>query len=707
MVTNVKQDIPPPDDFKSEEKYVEWVRKIREEDIAFDRLNRNRGQEDSEFAAGYQWAAEDLQRREEQNAPCLKFNRSFSLLRQKLAARSRIRVGPRILPESAGKKYESVAAIREGLIRNIERNSDCGSCDSIVSQNQLMAGIGAYEIEIDFANNDVFDTEIFIRPAFFPFSVTFDKLSIDPTGRDARHAMIESYLDIDDFKRAYPKASLSSIDEDTQTTWSQRNNRSSSINGWLTDKTVRVAKVWRMRERTRKLVQMDNGDVVHLPDGENPETFAIPDAMGGASFVMRDPSTGELVMRDSPELYAEGVITNGIEILKGPFEMSIDRVPLIRVPGWVVPLGDRIERFSLFSFAKDAMRFYNYIRSDIIERQIFRPRFAWTANEEEVQGREALWSNSHLARNAIGLHKGPSGGGPQPVLPPAVDQGAILQSQAAIQDILDIFDVRPAPVSQGATPPTASALDMLQNISDASNFVFDEAYFAAKREAYRIINQLIPKVYNTTRIIKVLGEDDQLKTAIINDPENPESADVTIGKYSVAVDVGPSLLTRRAQSAEFMKTMINSAPDAASIVFDKLIELQNIQGGDVLARRWRERFGIKDEEEAQSPEAQAAAQQQMALQQAQIDMQLRTAQADLDLKLAEIEVKRATAQAQLATVESEVAQAVERRAIAKANLDEAAARVLEIGARARLSEAKTEEIIDNMSNPQLQQETKR
>lgn len=698
MVTNVKQDVPPPDDFKSEKEFVDWVRQQREDDLDFDRLNRNRGQEDSEFAAGYQWSQEDLDRRKNQGAPSLTFNRSFSLLRQKLGARSKIRVGPRILPESTGKQYENVASIREGLIRSIERNSDCGSCDSIVSQNQLVAGVGAYEIAVDYANNDVFEHDIFIRAIFNPFAVSWDKLSTDPTGRDARHAMIETYIDKEDFARAYPKASATSIDSVSDSSWESFNGtRKVTTSGWITDKTIRVATVWRMRERTRKIAMLTNGEIVELPEGQDPSQFIKPDGQGGFLAVMQHPTTGEPVVRDSPVRYAEGTITNGVEVLREPFELPIDRVPLIRVPGWTIPIGDRIERFGLFSFAKDAMRFHNYVRSDRIERIIFRPRFGWIANEEEIQGRESLWANSHLARNAIGLHKGPSGGGPKPVEPPTVDQASIMESESAVQDILDIFDVRPQPVAQGATPPTASSLEMLQTISEASNIVFDEAYFAGKREVYRTINQLIGFVYDTPRLVKVLGEDDQLKEAILNDPENPESVDITTGKYSVSVDIGPSLLTRRAQSVEFMKTMINSSPDAAAIVFDKLIELQNIQGGDVIARRWRARAGIPDEEEANTPEAQAAAQQQAELQAFQLENQLKLAEAEVQLKLADIEVKKADAAAKQATAESEIAQAEQRSATALAAQQEAAARVKEIEARTRLAEAQVEKTIVEMS----------
>ena len=170
--------------------------------------------------------------------------------------------------------------------------------------------------------------------------------------------------------------------------------------------------------------------------------------------------------------------------------------------------------------------------------------------------------------------------------------------------------------------------------------------------------------------------------------------DVTTGKYAVSVDVGPSLLTRRAHSVEFLKTIINSAPDAASIVFDKLIELQNIQGGDVLARRWRERFGISDEEEEPTPEEQQQAQLQAQLQMLELENQIKLAHAELQLKEAEVEAKRAETDFKTATADSERAQAEERRTAALANVEQAAAKIQETEARTRLTEAQIQKTIN-------------
>jgi len=683
--TSVEKLISPPDDFESAEKFAEWVREQRELDQDFDRTNRLRGQEDARFGAGYQWDPVDKQRREDQNAPCLSYNRSFSLIRQKLASRKRLQVSPRVQPESAGPQYEAIASVREGLIRNVERISDSGALDTVVSQNQYLSGIGCYEVAVDYANADTFDYDIWLKAVRDPFAVTWDRLSIDPTGRDARHVMIETYLDIDDFKKTFPDASTESIDTDNTWLWSGQEKRT-GLGTWITSKTVRVATVWRMRERQRTLVMMTNGDVEPLPEGETPETYTKMDGEGQPITVMVHPETGEHITRDAPVKYAEGYITNGVDILKGPFTLDIDRVPLVRVPGWIVPLGETTERFGLISFAKDPMRFFNFVRSDRAERIVFRPRFSFTANKEEVEGLEELWSNAHTKRGEIGIHNGPPGGGPQQVQPPSVDSASIAESEAAVQDIMDVFDIQQQ-AELGKTPPTASGLEMLQSISDASNVIFDELYLAAKRECYRIINQLIPYVYDTPRLIKVLGEDEKLKDALINDPLNPESVDVTIGKYSVNTDVGPSLLTRRAHSIEFLKTAINSMPEAATPLFADLIELMAIPNGDKLARNWRNHFGIRDEDEEVTPEEQAQAEMQAQIEMKQLENQLKLAELEVQKAEAEVRLREADIAMKNATADSELAQAQERRSQALGDMEVAAARVRELDARARLSEA--------------------
>lgn len=679
--------------FSNNGELLEYVRESRQEDLDSDRHNRERGLEDTVVAAGRQWPKAEYDWRTENGVPAMTFNQAPALLRHRLASRARTRIGPEVIPQSVGKKYDNIAKIREGIIRNVERNSRIRQVDALVSQQQLVSGISNYEIVVDYANADVFERDIFIRCSVNPFAYIWDRLAFEPTGRDARRVMTETYISKKDFKKQFPKAAPVDIGEDPVTTFSLAGlptTQHTAFGDWLSNETVRVATVWLMQERRRTLAQLTNGDVRDIT-GQDPRDVAVPDGAGGFHTILIDPLSGEPVMRESPVKTAKGFVTNGKEILRAPVELEIDRVPVVRVPGWLVFTGERIERFGMVHDAKDALRFNNYVRSDRIERIVFRNRASFEALQGSLTPEQIeRYENSHRLRGGVLEYKDKR---PDQVLPPVVDQAAIIETEAAQKSILDIFDIRPGLAGQqGLTPPSGVSLARQTEISDNGGVIFDEMLIAAKEEVYGVINQLITQTYDTIRITKIVGEDEVLQDAILNDPENPESADMTIGKYAVIAKTGPSAETQRERLMSMLETMFNASPEMMALVAPELIELYNIHGTEGLVSALRERGGLGGEEREPTPEEAAQAAQMEALQQRMLEMEMRMQELAVQEKEAAIAVKMADVEQKRAVADSEVAQAEERRAAAELRVADSASKTAESEKRIGLIEAQIRKI---------------
>lgn len=681
------------EDEKNRKKLCEQIRQWRQDDLDQDSRNRDRGIDDSRYAAGYQWPLEDYRWRKANNIPAMTFNMVPSLLRHRLGARARKRVGPKIDPINVGERYAGIAEIREGLIRNIERNSGMATIDAIVSQSQLISGIGNYEIAIEYANNDVFDTDIRIKTDQNPWSYIWDGLSTDPTGRDARRVIKETVMSRKDFIKKYPKSTVASIGENpiNMTTYplTTKVGTEGLMAEWINEDTVRVALVWTMHTKERDIVLLTNGDVVPLPNGVAASEYEVPDGAGGFHTVVVSKETGMPMVRRSPVKFARGVLTNGIELLADPYEIEIDRVPIVRVPGWLIQAGEKLERYGMISFAKDALTFYNYVKSDRIERIVYRNRAQYEAQEEALSPEQELqYRNAHKLRGGVLKYRGPK---PEQVEAPVVDQAAIIETQAAQESIYDIFDIRPGLAGQqGMTPPSGISLEQQMNITDTGGIIYDEMMIEAKKEVYRVINQMIPVVYDAPRIEKIVGSDGRIKDAILNDPENPESVDVTLGKYAVDASVGPSADTQRAQAIEFYQTMFNANPELMGLVAPELIELLNIPGTEKLVDALRERSGVVDKD---NPEAQAAAAKQAELEQKMQDMQIELQQLQIEKVRADAQAKMADAEAKMAMAESERAQAEERRAKMEADTEASMSKVAEMMERVNLIVAQTEKVM--------------
>jgi hypothetical protein len=218
-----------------------------------------------------------------------------------------------------------------------------------------------------------------------------------------------------------------------------------------------------------------------------------------------------------------------------------------------------------------------------------------------------------------------------------------------------------------------------QRVGEVGTVIYDDNLNAAIEECGKVINHLIPFVYDTPRTVKVLGADLRTEQLVrVNDDGDPGSVDITLGKYSATVTTGPSYTTRRVESREEMMAMVNAMPQTMAVAADKIVEAQDWPGAEEIARRLRTQLPAgmvseQDMDEAQLQQQQAAAQQAQAqaeLQQQLLQLEIADKQADLALKqigVAEKQAKiveaQARAQQAIATAEkvlSEVGVAQEK-----------------------------------------------
>jgi hypothetical protein len=66
-----------------------------------------------------------------------------------------------------------------------------------------------------------------------------------------------------------------------------------------------------------------------------------------------------------------------------------------------------------------------------------------------------------------------------------------------------------------------------------------------------------------------------------------KNSDVTMGKYSVTVSVGPASETKRTLAAEQMMAFVNAVPQAAANVMDLVAEAQDWPKATEFARRFK------------------------------------------------------------------------------------------------------------------------
>jgi hypothetical protein len=254
---------------------------------------------------------------------------------------------------------------------------------------------------------------------------------------------------------------------------------------------------------------------------------------------------------------------------------------------------------------------------------------------------------------------------------------------------------------------SGTAIDARQRQSENSTYHYTDNQAKGIRQVGRIVLDLIPKIYDTARVMKIMHEDgtDADVHLIPNAPQahqqvamtpqgpqpvNPDQADAinadpdqpdvrvifnpNVGKYDVEADVGPPYATAREEAANAFSQIMAQNPAAFQIIGDFWAQNSDFPGADALAERLRK--GLPPQY-AGGPSTQVQQLQQQAQQMAQQAHQLlgqadqEIAQLKQQLQAAQLTAKDKTGANTIADYEAET-----KRLQAVATADPAAAQVI-------------------------------
>lgn len=564
-----RPDIKAPDDFENETDFLAHMRKVYEDDAQADKLNADAALEDLRFFVSDQWDEGVRARREAARKPVLTIDRLNAFVAQIVGNRRLNETTIKILPDNGG--TEATARVREGLVRSIQKISRADIAYDTTMLNTAVCGIGNFQCYLDYENDDVFEQKICISAIPNALAVVWDRMLTDPTGSDAGHVFVVDSLPRDYFKQKYPWAQPADIE------FVSASSVYPTLGDWVTQDNVRVVSFWRMRTRKRTLALMQTGATVDITDDKTPETTA--------QIITRPDGTP--IMREVDRKYAEMYLCSGTDILEGPYELQISRVPVFRVPAWEAWVGETKHRWGLVRKMKDAQRQHNYMRSAVMEKIMQSPRAVWTASAEAVAGREKDWRNSHLSDDPLLIYNGDAGQPPVRTPPAQVENALLTMAELTTQDLKDVSNIHEANLGMPSNEVSGVAIQARQRVSDTGTVIYHDNLNAAIEQCGMVINDLIPTVYDTPRIIRVLGEDARQDLQAINDMGNPKSVDITSGKYAVSVSTGPSYQTKRVEATQSMMAFINAAPQIAGITLDLIAEAMDWPKHEEFARRIR------------------------------------------------------------------------------------------------------------------------
>lgn len=616
-----------PEGFDSEEDFIHDMREQYQHDVDFDRINRYEMIDDLRFAAGEQWDPVVLQQRK--GLPCLVINTIPQFTAQLVGDWRESRKAIKVIPSNEADS--DLADIREDLVRNIEMESRADRSYDQSFESMVMCGDGSFKVTVEYAKDDVFDQDIFIRPIEDVLSVVWDRFSVDPTGRDAKRVFVDDRIPKDEYNRKWPGDAGGSdlVQED-------KIDRV-TMAGWQDEESYRVTEYWRMIEREKTLALFDSGQIYEIDETNMEDLFQKHGT----------PTKTRVVWCR----YAQMHYCSGSKILAGPYEYRLNRLPIIRMSGRVVNVAGRRVRYGLVRFMKDPSRLKNFWRSIAAEQLGYAPKAQWLATQSAIEGRQEAFRKAHLTRDPLLIVNDEAviGQNIQRIEPPA-PQNAIFQEVAMnTQDMKDVSGIQDASLGMRSNETSGKAIMNRQHEGDIASQTYYDNSDAALLEAGDVINQLIPQIYDGTRVVRLIGKDQAIKFQRVNDPMDPHSIDLAAGMFDVALSTGTSYTTQREAAAQAMMDAVQVWPQLMEIAGDLVAKAQMWPGAEELAERLQktvpQQFLSPEEQAKNGPPPippQAVQQMQQALQQLQAEnAQLKT---DKTIEFKKLEIESYNAQ---------------------------------------------------------------
>jgi hypothetical protein len=581
--------------------------------------------DDLRFMAGspdnqWQWPADVLATRgsvqgQTINArPCLTINKLPQHVRQVTNEQRQNRPSGKVIPADDNADVQ-VAEIFNGVVRHIEYMSDADVAYDTACDNQVTYGEGYIRLLTEYCNEESFDQDIKIGRVRNAFSVYMDPTIQDPCGADAEWCFVTEDILISDYERMFPDASPVS-------TIMSQGVGNESMAQWLAEDTIRIAEYF--------YKSYEKATLNLYPDNQTAFKGTPQDA--NLQMMFGKPIRSREVDRQK----VMWMKTNGFDILDER-EWPGKWIPVVRVVGNEWEVEGKLYISGLVRNAKDAQRMYNYWTSQEAEMLALAPKAPFIGYGGQFEGYEMQWKTANTT-NWPYLEVNPDvtdGAGavlplPQRAAPPLPQTGLIQAKMGAGEDIKATTGQYDASLGQQGNERSAKAIVAREKQGDVGTYHYVDNLARAIRHITRQIVDLIPKIYDTQRIARIIGVDGDVDMVKFNPTQKEPVKEIRdemgaliekvynpgVGTYDVMVTTGPGYMTKRQEALDAMSQILQSNPALWSVAGDLFIKNMDWPGAQEMAERFKKILDPKVLSEGdQSPEMMAAQQQMEAMTQ--------------------------------------------------------------------------------------------
>lgn len=311
----------------------------------------------------------------------------------------------------------------------------------------------------------------------------------------------------------------------------------------------------------------------------------------------------------------------------------------------------------------DTQKYINYLGTQaayILKISRYDQFIGSKANVRSLDTQQA-WRDPASVKGLLTYDESPSGAKPEQVKPPELSVSLTQQYQRAIEDLYTSTGLYPTRLGQQGNEVSGKAIDARTRQGSYPTYVVFNSINEAITAGGTIVNQMIPRVYDTQRVINLMTPDKGRQNITVNEELDYYGEkiknDLRNGEFEVKLVAGPSFEGQKAEALNSLNMVLNANPSLLNIIADlyaenlpltNTIEIKNrlktIVPPEILEAG---KTGQMPQKTAQ-PNAQDAAamaeiefkQQQIELQKQELALKMQEQQAKLQETQMELEMKR-------------------------------------------------------------------
>ncbi len=614
----------------------------------FNQHNINRMRIDRRFLFYDQWTLYERQAFQALNKPIFTYNKLYDYYR-KLIGEQRFNTSNLEVNSLNGIGTQEDVTLRADIIRGIEYRSKADIAYQTAFANAVSGGMGFIRVRTDYVSPKSFKQDIYIEVEKYSDRVGWDPSAVSGTKTDGNFMFRYETMDRSDFEEKYPDIpypqsfpasynteyfnwgdtkgiticeyyekqwfnftlyQLSNGEEITKKEYNKRKKALENPEEQVEEgaQGITSGRETYEAEQAQSMIanmpppqaapdqsqpqqpgmpqqpqQPTPSGAPEIPGQTPPVNPEIPGMMAGMEVM--PTIVNKRRSRDYKIICYKAIAGHVIE----QYEWPSKHFPFAAVMGDEIVIEGKTTITSLVTYAKDPQRFLNFLASDTAQAAKNNRREQFLATPSNVEGYEIMWKNP--ANQAGVLLYNPDDKTQQPPirLPvPELPQTLLMNMQQADKDLRSIIGY-PQEMNDGRAfgQLSGKAIREQQKIGNSSNLIFFDNLKIAQEQIGRTILSMLPKIYDTERVLSVQGVDGKSKQLTVNKKiAGGMSNDLSRGEFDIAITAGANYAAQKEEALQILLQFAQAGgPQMLPLIGDIIAKNVDIEDNIELVNR--------------------------------------------------------------------------------------------------------------------------